>query len=120
MPGANGFAGPGLGLVGPVPVIHGPAGEAFDRADLVEGFVKDLALVHFAGADEQADVLPGKLLQFLRQRGQRFGDGLGGGGPFVAEEIAVLEPDDLAAAEEGQGLEGLAQSARALGPRRCW
>ena len=62
-----------------------------------------------------------KVLQFLRQFGQRFGDGLGGGGAFVAEKIAVAQPDDLAGAEKGQGLQGFAQPGQGRrAPRRCW
>ena len=67
LPGADGFAGPGLRLVRPVAIVHRPAGQGFHGAELVERFVEHLALVHLAGADEQADVLPGEVLQFLRQ-----------------------------------------------------
>ena len=51
-----------------------------------------------------------KIFQLLGQFGERFGDGLGGGGALIAEKIAIPQPDDLAGAEKGQGLQGLAQS----------
>src|SRR6185312_17374233 len=75
----------------------------------IERFVKDFAFVDFGGADDETHALPGKILQLLRDFRQRFGDGRGGTGAIVGEEIAVLEPDGFAAAEEGQGLERFAE-----------
>ena len=48
--------------------------------------------------------------------GQGFGaqPPFGGGGSFLAEEIAVLEPDDFCAAEKREGLKGLAQLGEGL------
>ena len=53
--------------------------------------------------------MPFENFQFLRQFRQGFGDGLRGGGAFVAEEIAVAQPDGLAGAEKRQGLQGFAK-----------
>src|SRR5208282_2761133 len=41
---------------------------------------------------------------------QRFRDIRGGGGAVVAEKITIAQPDDLAGAEKGQGLQRFAQS----------
>ena len=51
-----------------------------------------------------------KTFQFLRHFRQGFGDGLRGSGAFIAEKIAVPQPDDLAAAEKGERLERFAES----------
>ena len=50
-----------------------------------------------------------KIFELLRQLRQRFGDGLRGRGALVAEKIAVAQPDNLAAAEEGEGLQRFAK-----------
>ena len=89
--------------------------KALHRAELVERLVKNLSLVHLAGADEQADVLPGKFFQLLRQVPPSVSvTACGRGGAVVAEKIAILQPDDLAAAEEGQGLQRFAQFGQGL------
>jgi len=106
LPRPEGLAGPRLRLLGPVGVVRRPPGKALDRAQLVEGLVESLALVHLAGADEQADVCPRKLFEFPGQFRQRFRH-VRRGRALVAQEIAVLEPDDLPGAEERQGLQGL-------------
>ena len=86
----------------------------FNRADFFECLVKRLSLVHLAGADEKTHVLPRKLLQFLRQISQRFGHRLRARGAFVAEKIAVLEPDNFAAAKERESLQRFANFAECL------
>jgi len=55
-----------------------------------------------------------KSFNSCRQFRQRFRDGRRLAGAFVAEEVAVLQPDHLAGAEEGERLQPLAQSGRAL------
>ena len=93
----------------PIAVIHRPAGKSFDRPDFIEGFEKGLALVHLAGADEQPDSRPFEFFKFLGQIVQRSGDRLRRRGAFVAEKIAVAQPDDLAGAKKWEGLQRFAQ-----------
>jgi len=62
-----------------------------------------------------------KSFNFLRQFRQRFRDGRRLAGAFVAEEVAVLQPDHLAGAEEGERLQPLAQSVERFERfGRCW
>ena len=107
---ADGRAGRDFRPFRPVAVIHRPAGKGFDRPDFIERFEKGFALVHLARADEQAHALPGKLFQFLGQFVQCFRDGLRRRGAFVAEKIAVAQPDDLAGAKKRQRLQRFAQA----------
>ena len=81
----------------PVPVIRRERREIFHRADFVERLVKGFPLVHLARADKQPDILPGERFQFLRQFRQRFCDRCRRSRAFVAEKIAVAQPDDFAA-----------------------
>src|SRR5439155_10008848 len=87
---------------------------AFDRGDFLKRFIEGFALVRLPGADQQANAVPRELLEFLSEFSQGSGHRLRAGGPFVPEEIAVLEPDGFAAAKEGEGLQGFAKFAQRL------
>jgi hypothetical protein len=91
------------------PVLVSPAIEHLDCAQLVERAVKALALVHLAGADEQAHGAPLEGLEVLGQKGELPGEILRGGHAVVAEEAAIAQPDHLAGAEKGERLHGLTQ-----------
>ena len=64
------------------------------------------------GADEQPHALPLKVFQFLGQFLQRFRDRRGGCRAFIAQKIAIAQPDDLAGAKKGKGLQRFAQPAQ--------
>jgi len=100
----------------PVLVVGGQSGEVLDGPEFLDGFREGFPAVDFSGGDEQANVVPREALEFLGQVVQGHGDGLGAGDAFVSQEIALAQPDDFAAAEEGEGLERLAESGQ--GPQR--
>ena len=89
----------------PVLVVRRPRRENLHRAELVERFEKSFAPVHLARADEQPDVLPREFFQFVRQFRQRLRHRRRRGRAFLAEKIAVAQPDNFAGAEEGKGLQ---------------
>src|SRR5258708_11912663 len=95
-------------------IVHGQAVKDLDRAELVERPVEHFSLVHLACADEQSNVVPGKCLELIGKGAQAIRYVLGGSSPFIAQEIAILEPNDLGVAKEGQGLEGFTKLLQGL------
>lgn len=103
-----------FGLVRPIAVVERDRGEVLDRAELLQGFVKRLALVRLAGADKQPHAVPAEGLQLRREFRERLRHRGGRRRAVVTEEAAILEPHDLAAAEERECLERLAEFSECL------
>ena len=103
----------GFDAVGPI-LFVGQRTEELDGAEFFQSLEERAPLVRFAGGDQQPDAVPAERLEFAGKFTERFGDGGGLAGAVVAEEVAVAEPDELGAAEEGQRLERLAQPGEPL------
>ena len=105
------FAGAfvGLGDDGLLPSGFGGVGfvEDFDFGELGEFFPGGAAFVDAAGAEDELHVGAEAGFQDGEDVVEAFDAGVGAAGDGVAQEGGVFEPDDFAAAEEGEGLEGL-------------